>query len=383
MKVTEFDIAVALATDDSEGEEDLRDRIAAFNDQSKVTRHYVSAREHDPEAAIAPLGEWMLFAGCLAELGVAPKKQRFEDLITQVFKDPHTPPQQRLDGFLASVEASLNRHAEFGAPTRSTLPALPPVHVLAGLNDDLQRLCEAKPTPRQQLLTDKLVTAYVWRAFCTNRYEARANDKLFKDFEGLKQCIAEISRTGSFDNDSLPPIFDPKENPIPNHATLALLDEDKALAWIRSTDHRARAIASLTLQREAIDWATGRRLTQQRVRSLEGERALHRHHVFPKALLQKHGFKRGQINHGLNGVLLSETTNKSFSKADPRDYLAALLDEPPRPSKEELRTWVESHLVPYNIIMADGPVEDRYRRFISQRARLVEMELKKLTTLPT
>ena len=381
VKVTEFDIVVALATDGSEGEEDLRDRIATFNEESQITRYYVPSRDDNPEAAIAPLGTWMLFAGCLTELEIAPKKQRFEDLINKILKDDNARLQEWLNGLLSAVETSLGKHAELGAPTRSTLPTFPPVHVLAGLNEKLKEFYRAKPSSLQQRLTDKLITAYIWRAFCTNRYDARANDRLFKDFQGLKQCLQEIANTGRFNKDSLPPIFT-EEYPIPDRTTLAQLDEDKALRWIGSTDHLGRAVASLTLHRGATDWATGQKLTQAHVRNLEGRRALHRHHVFPKALLQKHGFKRGQINHGLNGVLLSESTNKSFSKADPHDYLTALLDEPYCPSRKELRTWVESHLVPYDVIMADDPVEKRYPRFIRERARLVEAELNTLTTLP-
>ena len=382
VKVTEFDIVVALATDGSKGEEDLRDRIATFNDESQVTRHYVPNRSDNTEAAIAPLGTWMLFAGCLTELNIAPKKQRFEGLITEILKDRNFPIHERLNGFLFAVEASLRRHAELGAPTRSTLPTFPPVHVLAGLNDTLQKFCRTRPSPGQQRLVDKLITAYIWRAFCTNRYDARANDRLFRDFQGLKQCIQEISEAGTFDKANLPPIFT-DEYPIPNQASLEELDEDKALRWIGSTDHLGRAVASLTLQGGAIDWATGRKLTQEHVRDLEGRSALHRHHVFPIALLQRHGFKRGEINHGLNGVLLSESTNKSFWKSDPRDYLAALLDEPYCPCERELRAWVESHFVSYDVITADGPVEERYRRFIQERARMIEEKLEKLTMLPS
>lgn len=380
VKVTEFDIAVALATDNSR-EEDLRDRISEFNQSNPVTRHYLPDRL-DPrsEAAISPLGHWMLMAGCLSHLNCVPQKKRFADLVEHLAGGTHTLGDE-LQQLLVAVKKALLEHVQQGAPTQATLPTLPSVHVLAGLHKTLEKFRGGNPPPENRRVVNKLIKAYIWRAFTTDRYDAQANSRLFEDFKGLRECLEKIGQSNPLVREELPPIFR-DDYQTPDHTDLESLEEGKTIGWIGIKNRQARAIVSLTLYRGATDWATGEEFSSDRVRELESGGDLHRHHVFPKALLKEKGFSPDQINHGLNGILLSASTNKSFSRADPCEYLESILTEDYCPSKQELSSWVQSHLVPYDVIASKGSVEKRYRQFIKKRARLVADKFKALTRPP-
>ena len=373
VKVNEFDIAVALAL--GEAETNLRDAIADFHRQSLVTHHYVSNAADDSEAAIGPLGEWLLFSACMSENGVAPKRQRFEEVIRKVFGGRGEASQESVDALLGDVESALSALAEHGARTWQTLPTLPALHVLSALQRDLSELTKAS----QRSLGTKLVSAYLWRSFFTNRYEAKANDRLFEDWENLRKCIRTIKNRGVIDKNQLPEIFDDDQCRLPRAKELGDLDEPAP--WIRSSSRLGRALAALQLSEDPIDWVTNEKLDTSRIRDLEEAGRLDRHHVFPRKVLNGL-FKGEQINHGLNGVLLGKPSNQSLSNKDPREYLQWILELPSTPSESELRRRVQSHLVPYEILIRDRPVKTRYQSFIKARARLVARRIETLCALP-
>ncbi len=378
VKVSGFDIAVALATEKGDDDAGLREQLSHFHERSDITRHYIPHASNDPEVAITPLGEWMLFAGCLTQRPpLSPKRQHYEKVVMELVKDSPSDGKSRFDELLASVQWALSILADHGAPTRSSLPSLPPLHVLSGLSKKLQLLYSRRPVIKR--LTQSLVSAYIWRAFLTKRYEASANDKLFEDFSKLDACLDKISSDGDFDwepND-LPPIFNLEDYPVPDAETLGSLD--RPLPWLGLTDRLGRAIGSVSLNSDPVDWATGEKLTCQSVRKLESKSKLDRHHIFPKALLQEHEFNRKQIDHALNGILLSKSSNNDFSRSDPKEYLSSLLEQRSGPTEKQLRDWVQSHLVPYDALMAEGTVETRYRDFIKARAELLAKKIQELT----
>ena len=82
--------------------------------------------------------------------------------------------------------------------------------------------------------------------------------------------------------------------------------------------------------------------------------------MFPQKLLRG-VFKREQINHGLNGVLLCKPTNQSLSEKDPAEYLKWIVQQPEGPTEKELRARVKSHLVPYEAIMSQGDLAEPVR----------------------
>ena len=373
VKVNEFDIAVALALEG--GEENLRERISDFHQQSEVTSHYFNVGEDDEEAVIAPLGEWVLFAACLSVRGVAPKKQRFEAVIKDVFDANDKDTGKRLESLLMNVEEALNTLGDHGVPTRDTLPVLPPLHVLAGLQEDLKGVKKAGAIG----IRNRLISAYLWRSFLTDRYEAKANDRLFEDFKGLRECIRELREIGTFDTGLLPPVFNEEEYPLPDAAMLGSLK--KPIPWIKGTPRLGRAIAAITLHQAPTDWVTSDKLDARRVREWARARRLDRHHVFSRNILSGEVPKEA-IHHGLNGVLLSKPANQALSKKDPTEYMTWILDQPKAPREDELRRRVESHLVPYDIITAEGSVKERYEAFIKARAESIEKRIRDLSALP-
>ena len=368
VRVNEFDIAVALALD--EGELELRDRVADFHGQSDVTKYYVNASEDDDEAAISPLGEWAFFSACLSEQRVPPKKARYEEVVKEVFGQGNS--ETKLDGLLRDVEAALNKLAEHGAPIRRMLPAVPALHVLSGLQGTARKLAKAKANA--QNIGNRLISAYLWRAFFSDRYEARANDALYEDYIGLRECIEKIRETGRLDERLLPPIFEDEGYPVADEKLLA--DLKKPVPWIGSGARLGKALAAIQLAEDPIDWVVeNTKLNAAKVRALDRGGELDRHHVFPRKLL-KGLFEREQINHGLNGVLLCKPTNQSLSQKDPVAYLEWIREQPAGPTGSGLRARVESHLVPYDAIVCGGNLAERYEKFIRRRAKIVAKRIK-------
>ena len=379
VKVNEFDIAVALAF--AGGAEELRDRISHFNEHSGITPHYFKNSDDD-EDIIPRLGEWLLFAVCLHR-GVAPKKQNFERIIKRLFKEQGAGAQDTLQQLLENIEFALNKLSEHGAPTRDTLPALPPMHVLAALRNDLDNV----GTALRRSIVNRLLSSYIWRSFLTDRYERQANDRLYEDFSGLRSCIREITAEGFFRRGTLPPIFNVEVHPLPDADDLGNLD--RPVPWIKRASRLGRAIASITLSQLPHDWVTGDRLDTTRIRRLEQQGELDRHHIFPRTVLRNQlpgepKDQRQKIYHGLNGVVLDGSTNNSIPNRPPSDYLEWIVQQRGGPAHEDqLRSYVEGHLVPYHALtITGGTLHDRYENFIRERARVIAAKVLELTALP-
>ena len=118
-------------------------------------------------------------------------------------------------------------------------------------------------------------------------------------------------------------------------------------------------------------------MTVGHMRELEDTRRLDRHHIFPKALLKK--LSNDATTHGLNGVLLSKASNQRLYRSDPTKYLEYLQEEF---GEDEVRRRVTAHLVPYDCMWTPGSLEDRYERFLAQRAELVADRIHRLAAHP-
>ncbi len=75
----------------------------------------------------------------------------------------------------------------------------------------------------------------------------------------------------------------------------------------------------LTRVCKAKDWDTGVELSEQ---LLGKHSSLQLHHIFPKALLYKHGYQRPEVNAIANFTFLTQETNIRISDRDPSVYLA-------------------------------------------------------------
>ena len=367
-----FDIVVALAQ--GSYSENLRNRIIEFQNSTPVTRHYFS---RDEEQFIPEIGEWLLKVACLKvktrkhENGLPPKEQYFEKALRSLFDDDGDDGQERgmerLDALQRDLEAALIFAAQRGGSTQRTLPSWPPVHVIAALQDHLRTVDK----PAWKGTANKLISAYLWRSFLSDRYEAQANDRLFADFLALKKCLNEIANTGNYD--SLPPIFDEEEFPLPSANDL-----EKSIQWI-GRGRLGPAIAAVAMQKNPKDWVTGSKLDEQYVRKLEDMRRLDRHHVFPKGFLKDH-VSVDDIDHGLNGVLLSKEGNLALGTKSPDVYLNKILEQSQGLSEEELKLRIESHLVPYEALVSQENPRSRYKKYIKHRAKIVAEEIVPLVT---
>lgn len=358
VRIKRFDIVVALAR--GAYGEDLRDRIHdAFRDNEVMT-HYFKPNQ---EEWIPDVGEWMLKVACL-KAGLAPKEANYDDALRRLVEGGTF---AVLDNLFQNLRDTLIVAAREGAPTRRTLPSWPPLHVIAALQDRL----EAFRDPSRIRVRDKLIIAYYWRCLFSNRHQMQANDRLLEDYHDLVRCLDEVEEIGGIVG-ALPGVFNQDAHPIPTAEELA-----EELPWI-SRGRPGRALAALATRRTPSDWITGQKFDVERVRKMEANGKLDRHHVFPREMLRGEGIEKDSREHGLNGVLLDRRTNRRFSKSDPRDCFAGLLDDA---TEDELRARVASHLVPYDVIWSGSTVKGRYQAFIRARAKLVAKEIRRLVTL--
>ncbi|MCO5177703.1 MAG: hypothetical protein M9890_12150 [Thermomicrobiales bacterium] len=74
----------------------------------------------------------------------------------------------------------------------------------------------------------------------------------------------------------------------------------------------------LTRVYHAQDWETGFELSSNLLGRLS---SLQMHHIFPRALLYKHGYKMDEVNSLANFTFLTQETNLIVSDKDPAEYL--------------------------------------------------------------
>ena len=364
--VKRFDIAVAVAEGDHG--ENLRKQIGDFYDANfDAVAHYFN---RDREKMIPQVGEWLLKVACLTT-GKPPKEKYYEDAVKTLYKGNGSAKRQRLIKIQENLKSALETAARHGAPNHRTLPSWPAIHVIAALQDDISSI----KNPKHMGVATDLISAYLWRAFFTDRYEAQANDRLFEDYGELKKCLKSVENSGRLpeNENDLPNIFRADDHPLPDIGELT-----ESANWI-NRGRLGRAIAALSLHQSPvpIDWATRERLDAGKIRELEDKRRLDRHHIFPEKFLEKTVSNR-KINNGLNGVLLSKPTNQSFSKKDPAEYLSEL-----NLTDAKIRQYVESHLVPYDALLKRGrrQKKTRYEEFLSQRAQLIVGKLNELAKI--
>ena len=276
-----------------------------YHSQSAETEHYFS---RDEEKDISEIGEWLLKVACL-KADMPPKEQNYEKALDSIFKEDEQSGNKRLDELQNNLDAALAMVAKNGGATKGTLPALPPLYVIAALQDDLQTIKKAA----RKGTANKLISAYLWRAFLSDRYEAQANDRLFDDLKGLRRCLEQIRDTGTYDE--LPSIFNDNDHPLPTAEELA-----KPLQWIRKK-RLGRAVAAVAMHRTPIDWGTGEKLDANTIRESGKYRASWTGTTCFRGEFLKGHSTRDEINHGLNGVLLTKASNLAFSKKDPVEYL--------------------------------------------------------------
>ena len=371
-----FDIVVALAQ--GMHGENLRDRIKKLWDRHRVLQYYF---EGDEQKWIPDIGDWVLKVACLRSRkedssvdGMPPKEIHYRAALDSLLGgDSESGERSAIDKLEGDLVSTLTTVSQYGCSTHAMIPGWPSMHVLAALQQDLRAVMK----PAWRGAANKLIGVYLWRSFLTDRYERQANDRLYRDFLGLRKCLNQVRDRGEYAVDCLPPVFDDKEYPVPSGTDLAKFSNP--VSWIGGSGRLGRAIVAITT-RSAIDWVTGDRLSTESVRLLKSRGELDNHHVFPRAVL-KGKFEKNQIDNGLNGVILSKPANKALASKAPDAYLCKILEQSQGLTNDELRRRVESHFVPFDVLMSNRPIRTRYRQFISERANLIAKEIARLVDL--
>lgn len=198
-----------------------------------------------------------------------------------------------------------------------------------------------------------ILRKYLWRAFFTNRYEKSTNSRALADYLELRALIAQ-------ENAPQPGIFDEAQYPLPQTEELI------AARWPTNNDRLGRAILALALHQGGLDLADGSTVSRTNLPKREY------HHLFPGAHLDRQGYSDVEIYRSLNCALVTWQTNRHISDKEPERYLAERLDGTPL-GEAEIRQRLDSHLIPYDEMVAGD-----YRQFLEQRAMRVRAKMLRL-----
>ena len=360
--IRKFDLAVARYY--SMTGKSLRDEIIAMikqpNEETALIRRFFT--DVDEDDLIPKLGELRLKVACLwADL--PPTEGNYTELSALHALEDDT------NDFRAALVWSLDCYTKEGIEISGHVPSDVPLRVLPALYPVVSQIPR-----RYDAKAKRLVRAYLWHSFLTDRYSRSANTQLYDDYKHLRKALKKPESLSNEPKD-LAPIFDNGQFPLPSFDELADLDEP--LAPPKRKNMRSRAIFALSLQ-GARDFATGE------VWRGDAKASWNYHHLFPKDYLKKNGIEAKRSNHCLNFALITEKTNGVIRQKPPHEYLASGSDLVHLRSGHvsELRELVRSHRIPFEELACEPTehqdVEGIYRSFIKVRARLMADAIDKL-----
>ena len=358
VRIKEFDIAVADARGkyDQDVRNDIEEKFTA--PENSVMRYYFDS---DPENWIPEVGEWMLKVACI-HVNLTPKESNYSQALNYIFANENASTAEVLKEIFADLCWALDHAAEFGGPTKRTLPSWPPLHVLSALRKHYLRITK----PPRKNTARKLIQKYYWRCLFSGHYEGQANDRLKRDFDALKSALESIYDSGTYSN--YVPALDEADNP-----TLNLDDLVRDTPWI-SSGRLGRGLAALVMSASPLDWLTGETLNAKKLRALEQDGKLDRHHIFSRDSLNNANVENNLIQSGLNGVLLDRDTNRHLYKYPPEEYIKKALESHDL-TDDELKTRIEAYVVPYSQMLGNQNIKQRYKKFLKERANLLEQAI--------
>ncbi|MHB8576119.1 MAG: GmrSD restriction endonuclease domain-containing protein, partial [Dehalococcoidia bacterium] len=165
---------------------------------------------------------------------------------------------------------------------------------------------------------DKLLYWYI-HSFLWGRYAGSTESVLNQDLAAIEQIDGGIDRLIQLLRQ--------------NRGDLRLSPRD-FIGWSKGARFYP-LLYMLTRIDHAKDWNTGIELSNNLLGRFS---RLHVHHIFPKALLYKHGYPRPEVNALANFTFLTEETNLLVSDRDPTEYLEEFVRKHPGA--------VESHWIP-------------------------------------
>ena len=197
-----------------------------------------------------------------------------------------------------------------------------------------------------------LIRKVLWRASYTGRYGKTSATRAYADYRVLRDMIAGKA-AGHCE------LFDEVTNPLPAKEEMLLA------GWPGRKDRLPRAMLATSLRRGALYFADGASLTQDNFHSREF------HHLYPVGILS--GDRADErVNRALNCALITWTTNRKVGAQTPSGYIkkraeAASLGE------DVVRQRLESHLIPYDALIADD-----YDAFLNARADRIHADMQQL-----
>ena len=184
-------------------------------------------------------------------------------------------------------------------PTSNVLAVVAAAYELVPVNGDFVAKAE------------KLLRAYLWSSFFTDRYENSAASRAYADFIGVRnkhRGIKAFLSSPDFDENALSevPVFDRKEH------ELADVDALMAAGWPKKMGIVSRGILAVSTYFGAHDFADNSPASFESIQQREY------HHVFPDALLSEVGINS---YYALNCALITWKTNRIIGRKDPLEYL--------------------------------------------------------------
>ncbi|MAE92199.1 MAG: hypothetical protein CMI67_21945 [Pelagibaca sp.] len=224
---------------------------------------------------------------------------------------------------------------------------------------------------------EKLLRAYLWSSFFTDRYENSAASRAYADFIGVKgkhRGIKAFLSTPDFDEAAL------AEVPVFNRQEHELADVDALLAagWPKKVGIEARGILAVSNYFGAHDFADSKPASFESIQKREY------HHIFPDALLSEAGI---ESYYALNCALITWKTNRIIGRKDPLDYLKERVQWA---DELAVSNRLKTHLVSYDLLSKahyqglDGEalkakLEADFNQFMRVRAQFVHKAVTRLS----
>ncbi len=197
-----------------------------------------------------------------------------------------------------------------------------------------------------------LIRKALWRGCYTNRYGKTSATRAYADYRVLRDMIVG-KEAGPCE------LFDETYFPLPAK------EEMQLAGWPGRKDRLPRAMLATSLRRGGLDFADGASITPDNFHSREF------HHLYPVGILS--GDRADErVNRALNCALITWTTNRKVGAQTPSGYIskraaAASLGE------VAVRQRLESHLIPYDALIADD-----YDAFLIARAERMHADMTQL-----
>ena len=263
------------------------------------------------------------------------------------------------DVFCDGVKGTVELLNDLKIYNSKVLPTHVPLRVLPALWREIPKGGDTRADAK------RIIRAYIWRSFCTQRYSRQANNRLHADFERMKKLFRDKNFPPADD------VFTANDFDVPSAKDLQ--NHGKGDLGVITN-----GILVASIQGGGNDIADGEKYSRSNCDSRQ------KHHIFPKALLKLADGQDPDL--ALNLMYISGFTNRTVGAKYPGDYLLDRVKKSHSRDPEGIvRQRLESHLIPVDALMQctqanskSRSLENMYTDFIEARAKLVAAAIKKL-----